>query len=81
MNVSNADPQLIMDVLKGMPAAEAGIKIGDRILRVDGKEVKGMTSQQLIELIRGQAGSIVKFEVERQGETKPLSFLLVRKAN
>jgi hypothetical protein len=81
MNISEADPQLIADVVQGMPAAEGGIKIGDRILRVDGKEAKGLTSQQLVERIRGQAGSRVTVEVERQGETKPLSFTLVRKAH
>lgn len=81
MNISEADPQLIADVVQGMPAAEGGIKIGDRILRVDGKEAKGLTIQQLVELIRGQAGSRVTVEVERQGETKPLSFTLVRKAH
>jgi len=80
MNISEADPQLIADIVQGMPAAEAGIKIGDRILRVDGKDAKGLTSQQLVELIRGQAGSRVTIEVERQGEIKPLGFSLVRKA-
>jgi C-terminal processing protease CtpA/Prc len=39
-----------------------------------------LTSQQLVELIRGQAGSRVTIEVERQGEIKPLGFSLVRKA-
>jgi hypothetical protein len=81
MNIPEADPQLIADVVQGMPAAEAGIKIGDRILRVNGKDVKGLTSQQVVGLIRGQAGSMVTVEVERQGETKPLSFPLIRKAN
>ncbi|MEI6154123.1 MAG: PDZ domain-containing protein, partial [Deltaproteobacteria bacterium] len=81
MNIPETDPQLIAGVVQGMPAAEAGIKIGDRILRVDGKDVKGLTSQQLVGLIRGQAGSRVTVEVERQGETKPLSFTIVRKAN
>ena len=63
-----------------MPAADAGIKAGDRIQRVDGKDVKGLNIAQLLELIRGPAGSEVTIEVERQGETNPLSFTLVRKA-
>ena len=80
MNISDTDPQLIAGVVQGMPAAEGGMKTGDRILRIDGKEAKGLTTRQLVELIRGPAGSRVTVEVERQGETKPLSFTLLRKA-
>ena len=80
IDISGADPQLIMAVGQGMPAAEAGIKTGDRILRVDGKDVKGLTIQQIVELIRGQAGFKVTIEVERQGEARPLRFTLIRKA-
>lgn len=81
MNISETDPTLIADVAQGMPAAEGGMKKGDRILSVDGKEAKGLTTNQLVEMIRGQAGSKVTVEVERLGETKPLSFTLVRKAH
>jgi C-terminal processing protease CtpA/Prc len=80
IELSTADPQLIVGVTQGMPAAEAGIKTGDRILRVDGKDVKGLTIQQIVELIRGQAGSKVTIQAERQGEAKPLTFTLIRKA-
>jgi hypothetical protein len=80
IGMSKAQPQLVMGVMQGMPAAEAGIKIGDRILRVDGKDAKDLTPPQMVELLTGQAGSRVIIEVERQGETKPLSFTLIRKA-
>jgi len=80
IGLSKAQPQLVMGVMQGMPAAEAGIKIGDRILRVDGKDAKGLSGPQMVELLTGQAGSRVTIEVERQGETKPLSFTLIRKA-
>ncbi|MCX5806152.1 MAG: PDZ domain-containing protein [Proteobacteria bacterium] len=54
LKISETDPQLIADVLQGLPAAEAGIKIGDRVLKVDGKDARGLTIQQLVGLIRGQ---------------------------
>ncbi|HET6489611.1 MAG TPA: PDZ domain-containing protein [Syntrophales bacterium] len=78
--ISENDPLLITGVAPDMPAAEAGIKAGDRILRIDGKTVNGLTTRQIVEMIRGQAGSRVAIEVERQGETKPLAFTLIRKA-
>lgn len=80
LQLTETDPQLITGVSPNLPAADAGIKIGDRIQRVDGKEVKGLSMPQLVELVRGPAGAKVTIEVERQGEANPLSFTLIRKA-
>jgi Tfp pilus assembly protein PilF len=80
INLSEADPRLVAGVVEGMPAAAAGIKSGDRILKVGGKEVGGMNGPQIANLVRGKAGTRVTIEVERTGEAKPLSFELVRKA-
>jgi hypothetical protein len=80
LQLTETDPQLITGVVPNMPAADAGIKAGDRIRKVDGKEAKDLNMPQLLELIRGPAGAKVTIEVERQGETNPLSFTLDRKA-
>jgi hypothetical protein len=80
LQLTEKDPPLITGVTPNLPAADAGIKVGDRIQRVDGKEVKGLNMPQLVELVRGPAGTKVTIEVVRQGEANPLSFTLVRKA-
>lgn len=80
LQLTATDPQLITSVVPNMPAADAGLKAGDRIRRVDGKDVKELNAAQLLELIRGPAGAKVTIEIERQGEANPLSFTLVRKA-
>jgi len=52
------------------PAAEAGLRYGDRILRIDGDPVEGWTGLQ--EKIRAHAGQPLTMEVERGGERKSL---------
>ena len=80
IGLAENDPRLVASVEQGMPAAEAGIRAGDRLLKVNGKDVGGMNSAQIANLVRGKAGTKVTLEVERKGDAKPLSFELVRKA-
>jgi carboxyl-terminal processing protease len=47
----------------GSPAKQAGIRIGDAILEVDGKSTKGWTTQQAVQNILGPRGSQVKLKV------------------
>ena len=50
---------------KGSPADRAGIRIGDRIVRIDGQEARGMTIAQVSALLKGSPGTKVKLTVER----------------
>lgn len=47
------------------PAAEAGIRPGDRFLSIDGEDVRGQSVEELIKRIKGPRSSQVKFELER----------------
>jgi carboxyl-terminal processing protease len=51
-----------------MPAAKAGIKTGDYIIKIDGKSVQGMSLADAINLMRGKAGTSLKMTVLRKGE-------------
>jgi carboxyl-terminal processing protease len=68
----------VVSPIDGTPAAKAGIKPGDYIVKVDGKSVMGMTLDQAVELMRGPVGSDIKIEVIRKGEKDPLKFTLTR---
>ena len=57
---------LVMQLLPGSPATRAGLKPGDRILAVDGTELRGLSLTQIVKLIRGPTGSTVKLYVQRQ---------------
>lgn len=50
---------------EGSPAALAGIRSGDRILRVDTADVSKATSERVSRLLKGQPGTTVSIEVAR----------------
>ena len=45
---------------QGSPADKAGLKIGDKILSIDGKDAKGFTTELVSSRLKGEPGSKVK---------------------
>jgi carboxyl-terminal processing protease len=68
----------IMQAMPGSPAQKAGLKAGDVILKVDGEPVDGLSLQQLVNKVRGPAGTAVHLEVQRQGQGQPLEVEITR---
>lgn len=60
------------------PAFTAGILAGDQVLQINDTPTKDLTVMQAINLIRGEAGSIVKIMVMRKGFDKPRDFTITR---
>lgn len=54
--------------LKDSPAEKAGILSGDKIMRVDGKDIVGMNIDEAVLLIRGEKGTSVKLTIIREGD-------------
>ena len=63
---------------EGKPAQRAGIEAGDRILTVDGKSTKGMTVSEVSNALRGDPGTTVVLEIEREGIEKPFKVEIIR---
>ena len=57
----------IMVLFKDQPADKAGLKTGDRLLQIDGRETAGYNREQLEEIMRGFPGTTMKLTVERPG--------------
>ena len=60
------------------PAARAGLKTGDLIIRLNGKPVKGLSLNQAVDIMRGRPGSKIKLTIAREGANKPLEFTITR---
>jgi carboxyl-terminal processing protease len=69
----------IVAPLPGGPAVDAGIRAGDRIIEVNGAELRGVTVEAAQKALRGPPGSVVRVTMERPGVTTPLKFALTRK--
>jgi len=63
---------------EGTPSFRTGIRPGDIIAAIDGKSTDGMTSDLVAKNLKGPKGTHVQVSVVREGQTKPLSFDLVR---
>jgi carboxyl-terminal processing protease len=60
------------------PAANAGIKSGDYIVRINGQQVQGKTLTEAVDLMRGPVGSEIKLTIRRRNEKKALEFKIKR---
>ncbi len=64
--------------IEGLPAYSAGIKAGDLIMEVDGKDVVNKNAYEVAMLIRGEAGTNVHLKILRDGENDPIEFDITR---
>lgn len=69
---------IIVSPLKGSPAEKAGLKPNDKVLSVDDKSVHGMSSSEVVMLIRGEKGTKVKLLIERSGTKEPITMTIKR---
>ena len=68
----------VVSPIDGTPAAEAGVKPGDLIVKVDGKSVQGLTLNEAVDLMRGPVGSEIVITIVRKGVDKPFDISIIR---
>jgi carboxyl-terminal processing protease len=62
----------VVSVIDGGPAAQAGLKPGDHILKIEGHLVRNLTTQEALRRFQGAPGTAIKLQVLRNGLVKPL---------
>ena len=69
---------VVIAPLAGTPAAKAGVRPGDIIIAVDGQPTDNMTTDDVVQKVRGPKNSTVHITVLREGSDRPLEFALTR---
>ncbi len=64
--------------IDGTPAANAGIKAGDYIVRIDDVQVQGKSLTEAVKLMRGKVGTDIKLTVRRKNVKKAIEFNITR---
>ena len=69
---------VIAEPYENMPAAKAGLQIGDLIQSINGVNVVGMSSDSVSNMLRGEAGTKLTIVVERPGTKQPVTIKVER---
>ena len=74
------DTLMVVATIPGGPSEKLGILAGDKIIRVEGKNLAGvgLKSNQVREHLMGELGSKVKIEIIRRNTKKPLYYVVTR---
>lgn len=68
----------VVGLLEGFSASKHGIQLGDKILAIDGASLVGASFDAVRSKVRGTPGTELRMSVEREGESEPLEFILLR---
>src|SRR3989440_1635237 len=74
------DGVYVQSVVQNTPASRAGLRYGDRIVAVDGKDARDWSSEEVSKNVRGDRLKTVDIKVERAGEEVPITFKITRDA-
>jgi carboxyl-terminal processing protease len=74
------DTLLVTSIIPGGPSEKVGLRAGDRIVEVDGKNIAGtgIKNSDVMEMLRGDKGTTVKITVLRRNHNELLDFTIIR---
>ncbi len=69
---------IVLSPLVGSPAYRAGIRAGDRIVNIEGDSTEGITIDEAVKKLKGDAGTDVTLSVRHLGSPEPVDVSLTR---
>ena len=69
----------VISPIDDTPAAKAGIKAGDYIVKIGKEQVQGKSLLEAVKLMRGPVGTSIDLTIRRKNVKKPLEFKIIRK--
>jgi carboxyl-terminal processing protease len=75
---TSGDYVIITEPYEGFPAYKAGLRAGDKIIKINGKLVKGKNSQEISELLKGDPKTEIKLSVKRYNQDKIVDIPVIR---
>lgn len=74
------DTLLVVGLISNGPAEKAGFKVGDRILKINNKQIAGLpiSKEEIEKLIRGRRGSEVRIDIKRDTIVDPIAIKAIR---
>ena len=76
--LQHRDGVYVQALVENTPAERSGLRYGDRIVEVDGKDAREWTSAEVSKNVRGEEGVPVRVKVERAGSPEPMEFTIKR---
>lgn len=69
---------IVVSPIEDTPAYTAGVKSGDEIIAIDGKNLSKVKNAEAVDHMRGEPGSTLKLTIRREGVKDPINFELTR---
>lgn len=68
----------VVTVYRGSPAEQAGVRTGDIFVEIDGQNVRDATTDEIVQKVRGPAGTKVRLGLRRAGQAEPVRLTVTR---
>lgn len=81
LNPRNREDNTIVEVVtvyRGSPAEKAGVRPGDIFVEIDGQNVRSATTDEIVQKVRGPAGTRVRLGLRRPGQVQPVRLTVTR---
>ena len=72
------EPLVVVSPFIGSQASKAGMKIGDKVIKVDNKDIIALTSTDAVKLLKGEKGTKVVLDVIREGTKGTFKVEIIR---